>query len=160
MALAGELSPALPRPVHERAALRSTAGSLWSQLPSPPLPSASPPTAGSRLQTSPLSSTSPDFCAASSDLTARLPDLSRLSARMLRAPLYRVREAKFELRSLTPRWLRPLGCFDPIFGRRLHRADVVEITDPARRGKLWFCLGSTAVRCGLAVAGAKWRRET
>jgi len=35
---------------------------------------------------------------------------------------------------------------------------VAEITDPAWRGNLWFCLGSTTVRCGLAMAGAKWRR--
>ena len=33
--------------------------------------------------------------------TARLPDLSRLTARTLRVPLYRVREARFELSSPT-----------------------------------------------------------
>ena len=35
------------------------------------------------------------------------------------------------------------------------RADVCENSDPARRGNPRICLGSTAVRCGLAVAGAK-----
>ena len=118
MALAGEFSPALPRPIHERAAVRGTVGSLRSRLPSPPLSSASPLTAGSRLQAS-----------------TRLPDLSRLTAQTLRAPLYWVREAKFELRSLTsdPHWLCPLGRFDPNFGRSLHRADMGENSDPGER---------------------------
>ena len=40
------------------------------------------------------------------------------------------------------------------------RADVHENSDPDPIGEETprVCLGSTAVRCGLAVAGAKWRR--
>ena len=60
---------------------------VWprSQLACPPLSLTSPPTVFSGLQA-----------------FTRLPDLSRLTARTLRAPLYRVREAKLELRSPTP----------------------------------------------------------
>ena len=126
MALAGKLSPALsPHPAHERAAPRGTAG--LAALPARVSSTFLGFSTDCRLPAS-------DFHAAPRPLQT---DCAWCSTRHYMGSVRR--SLTSALRSLTPRWLRPLGCFDPNFGRSLHRADVDEITDPARRGNLCIC---------------------
>ena len=116
LVLAGELSPALPRPAHERAGLCGMVG--LAVLPAPPLSSAPPPTADSKLL--PSSSTSPDS-----------PNPDRLRAWRSACPY--IGSVRRGLTSaLSP--LIPTGSAPfPILIRFSERADVREDSDPGKR---------------------------
>ena len=110
-----------PRPVHERAALRGTAG--WAALSAP---------VSSTLLSSP---TDCRLQAPDSPDCARLLDFSRLHAWLsaCRCVGSVRRGLTSALSPLTSTGSAPLCCFDPNFGRNVHRADVRENSDPGKR---------------------------
>jgi len=127
--LAGELSPALPRPAHERAALRGTAG--LAALPAPVSSTLLSFPTGCRLQTS-----------------AQLLDFSRLSEprqTLHRLPAWRSarpyvgsvrRSLTSALSPLIPTGSAPFPIlirFSEILIRFSERADVREDSDPGKR---------------------------
>ena len=133
-----------PHLAHERAAPRGTAG--LSALPARVFPALLSFSTDCRLQAS-------DFHAAPRPLQT---DRAWRSVRRYMGSVRR--SLTSALRSLTPRWLRPLGCFDPNFGRSLHRADVDEITDPARRGNLCICWAAPLLVGNPPWPAQRWRR--
>ena len=118
LALAGELSPALST---SRTRTRSSA--RHSRLGCAPNSVSSAPLSFStdcRLQVS-------DFHAAPRPLQ------THCASRSARRYMESVRRGLTSALTSDPHWLCPLGCFDPDFGRSLHRADVHENSDPGER---------------------------